>query len=244
MRKLLSFCLFSLFCINGAVAQNAPRKMKYSASAGASYYSGNVDKFDAKVTAGIQRVDSIVAYDVNGKFVYGKTNGDENNCGIDAIGKLDFFQYNRWSPFVALECKANEYKGYYSIFSALAGGKYRIYKKEGVSDYSFSLAVMYDRADYTPEKTDLSKNICRLSFRPKAVQKIGDVLTLKDVFFYQPAINNFSDYVVMNTLTAECRISSYFYLCVGYDYEYRSKTPSADYKNTDSSVDVSLKFVY
>lgn len=243
MLKYLSLLFFYSFCCV-AVAQNAPRKMKYSAAAGAAFYSGNVDKFDAKVAAGIQRVDSTVAFDVNGKFVYGKSNGNENNCGVEAVGKLDFFQYSRWSPFVALECRANEYKGYYSIFSALAGGKYRIYKKERVSDYSVSLAGVYDRADYTPEKTDLSKNIFRLSLRPKAVQKFGDVLTLKDFLFYQPALKDFCDYVVSNTLVAECRISSVFYLCVEYGYEYRSKTPSEKFKNIDSSVDVSLKFVY
>lgn len=246
MRIIVFYVVFvSCLLLPGwAVSQNAPRKMKYMASAGASFYSGNVDKLDLKSTAGILRQDSVVAFDLNGKFVYSRSDGEENNKGLETVGKLDFFQYNTWSPFVAVECKANRYKGYNYILSALAGGKYRIYHKEGVSDYSVSLAFMFDRAKYTPVSTELSSRNYRLSFRPKAVQKLGSVLTLKDIFYYQPSVLGFDDYVLMNLLTAECRLSSYLFMCVGYEYEYRSEIPSDDYRHHDTSLDVSLKFVY
>ncbi|MCR5569461.1 MAG: DUF481 domain-containing protein [Paludibacteraceae bacterium] len=246
MRNFVFYVVFvSCLLLPGwIVSQNVPRKMKYSASAGASFYSGNVDKLDLKSTAGILRQDSVVAFDLNGKFVYSRSDGEENNRGLETVGKLDFFQYNTWSPFVAVECKANRYKGYDYILSALAGGKCRIYHNEGVSDYSVSLAFMFDRAKYTPVSTGLSSRNYRLSFRPKAVQKLGTVLTLKDIFYYQPSVRDLNDYVLMNLLIAECRISTYLFMCVGYEYEYRSETPSDDFKHHDTSLDVSLKFVY
>ncbi|MBQ3691245.1 MAG: DUF481 domain-containing protein [Bacteroidales bacterium] len=223
---------------------NAQKKWDFELGAGFSQNSGNVENMSAKNYAELQRNDSVISGEINYKFVYQREDEKETNKGLNLGLKLDLYQYGRWSPFIAVETLTNKYKGYDFKMSALTGGKYRIFTKENICDYSLSIALVYDNVDYTPEENQLDREVLRLSVRPKIKQKIGENFSIVHNTFYQPSLKNFSDYIVTSITKLSSKISSRVFLEVNFNYEYRSKLPTEDYKHYDISTDVSLKLKF
>lgn len=240
--KLISLLIMMILTIS-ANAQDK-KLWKFDLGAGMSQNSGNVDNFSLKNTGEVQRNDSLISTDLNYKIVYQKEDETETNKGINAGLKFDLYQYNRWSPFIAAEVLSNKYKGYDLKTSALGGVKLRIYTKKDTCDYSLSAAFSYDNVDYTPEESLLDKKMVRLSVRPKIKQKLGEFCYLTHYTFYQPAINNFSDYIINSTTKFTTRITKKLSLDISFNYDYRSKLPAEDYEHYDLTTDVSLKISF
>lgn len=219
----------------------AQKRWNFELGAGMTQNSGNVDNFALKNYAELERNDSLISTNLNYKFVYQKEDEKETNKGFSAGLNFDLFQYGKFSPFVSTEVLTNEYKGYDFKISALTGFKYRIFTKKDTCDYSVSLAVVYDNVDYTPEENKLDREVFRLSVRPKIKQKIGDNFFIGHSTFYQPSLKDFSDYIVNSSTKLSSKITTKLFLEVSFNYEYRSKLPTEDYKNYDISTEVSLK---
>ncbi|MEE3483084.1 MAG: DUF481 domain-containing protein [Bacteroidales bacterium] len=224
-----------------ASTQNSnEKKWFFEASLGGIFNSGNINDLGFNTAGEISRNDSLISFLTNYKFIYKKDNETLRNKELKASIKTDILQYNRWSPFVAIEFITNKFKAYDYKISALTGVKLRIYDKPDLCSYSISAAFMFDRVKYTPEKSILSERNYRLSLRPKIRQKIGDVLTINCISFYQPSFENFNDYIFDTSVNFDCKISTHFFICTGFYHEYRSKLPTEDYKRNDFSTEVSL----
>ncbi len=214
-------------------------------SAGGSLSSGNINKADVKATGGMSVADSTLEFVMGGKYTYSESEHKTKNNGIELHSKIDFMPYRKWSPLIAFEYLHNTYKGYNYRLDAVAGAKFNICSKPNIYDYSISLAGLYDVVDYTDDKKTLDDNAFRLSLRPKIKQQIGPTVYLVEKFFYQPKINEFSDYLLKNETELECKITKIFYLSVVYEYDYRSILPpikeNQTYEHSDHSLEVSLK---
>ncbi len=236
--------IIAIFTVSAAMAQNdnKPNPWTWELGLGVSQNSGNVNNFSLKHNQELSRNDTVISMDLNYKIVYQKEDRVETNKGIDAGYKLDLFQYRRWSPFVAIESESNHYKGYDFKVSALGGVKFRFNKKRNDNyDYSLSMAAVYDHVNYTDEETDLNTQFCRLSLRPKFKQKIGESIIIKHTTFYQPAVNDFGDYIINSKTTLSNKLSKRLSLDIAFSYEYRSVIPGSEYKHYDCSTDISLK---
>ncbi len=223
-----------------ATAQNR-KKWDFSLSLGGELNSGNVNDLSVKSSGDVKRNDSLISFNANYNVIYKVEDEEETNKGISAGVKLDLYQYNRWSPFIAGEFLTNRYKGYNHKFSVLTGVKLRIFTKPDVCDYSISAAFVFDKVEYTPDENKLGNRNYRISLRPKIRQKIGNVLSIKHHTFYQPSLEDFSDHLINSSTSLECKVSKYFYLTIGFQYEFRSRIPTSDYKHHDVSSDVMVK---
>lgn len=241
-QRLLILVLLTIFHINysNLYAKDA-KKWNFNLSVGGEFNKGNVNNIGLKSNAEIERNDSLLSFNSRCKFIYQKEDDEETNKGIDAGIKLDLFQYNRWSPFWATEFVTNKYKGYDYLISALTGVKLKIYQRQDTCDYSISAAFVFDNVDYTPDQSELDDKNYRISIRPKIKQRIGQVLTIKQLFFYQPSILNFSDFNLKSLTNLDCKISNHFFISLSFDYDYRSKTPTEEYKNNDFATEIALK---
>ena len=237
MTKFLLAVLLTALTI-GASAQ---KRWKFELGAGMSQNSGNVDNFSLKNYAELERNDSLMSADFNYKFVYQKENEKETNKGFNAGLNFDLFQYGKFSPFIATEFQTNKYKGYDVKISALSGFKYRIFTKRDTCDYSVSLAAVYDNVDYTPEENKLDREVVRISVRPKIKQKIGDGFYIVHNTFYQPSVKDFSDCIITSTTKLTSKITTKLSLEVAFNYEYRSKLPTDEYKHYDIATEITLK---
>lgn len=233
--------IISIMLIMLAISGQAQNKWKWELGLGGSQNSGNVNNFNLKHHQDISRNDSTITINMNYKVIYQKDNGVESNKGLNGGLKFDLFQYGKWSPYVASEWMSNHYKGYELKFSGLGGLKYRLISVKDKCDYSLSLAIIYEKIKYTNETTDLKKDMCRISLRPKFKQKIGDNITIKHISFYQPRLNEWSDYVINTSTSIENKITSKLFLDISFNYEYRSVIPEDVKKNYDISTDISLK---
>lgn len=234
--------LFAPFLLHGQAAE--PKHWHFDVSLGAAANSGNVDNLDLKNGGSVAHNDSLLSFDLGYKLVYSREKDKETNKGIKGGAKVDFFQYGRWSPFLAVEFISNKHKGYDYKVSALSGVKYRIYAKPDTCDYSISCAFMFDRVDYTPGKNKLNDRNYRLSVRPKMRQRIGQVLSLRAYAFYQPSLEDLQDYIMDFFGSIDVKVTSHFHIGLSMEYEYRSEVPSDDYKHRDISSEayVGVKF--
>ncbi len=237
MKKTILFVLLTTI----TTICTAQKNWNFEISASSTINSGNVNDLSLKNAETIKRNDSLISYELNYKFVYNKKDSEETNKGTTAGFKTDLFQYGKWSPYWAMEYFSNKYKGYDNKWSALAGVKYRIYNKPDTCDYSISTAVVYDNVDYTPEENTLDNEVYRLSIRPKIKQKIGETLYLLHNTFYQPNLKDFRDYLITSTTKLENKLGKKLYLQISFEYEYRSKVPTEDYKKSDICTEIGLK---
>ena len=104
---LLSMIMFCTFTSNAEETEKKEeakeKKMSGFLSAGGSLSSGNIDKTDIKATGGVATDDSIVSFELAGKYVFAESDHKTKNNGIESSLKLDFIQYRKWSPLLACE---------------------------------------------------------------------------------------------------------------------------------------------
>ena len=249
MNKLrLSLFLLLLF---GVICGHAQNKWHYNFGLGASLNTGNVNNCNVSTDGAVNRNDSLIALDFHYKLLYSSLihrenatqRWEETNFEINGGVKMDLFQYDKFSPFLACEMITNKYKGYDLKLSGLIGMKYRIYTIPSVCDYSISGAFVYDWTDFTDE-THLLNNNYRISIRPKISQRLTDNLTLLHMTFYQPSVLDFSDYIINSTTKLQTKITRKLFLDLSFTYEYRSRVPNESYKKHDILTEVSIRFKY
>lgn len=224
------------------------KKWDFDVALGASLNSGNVNNCNINHALGINRNDSLIAFDFHYKVLYSSIinkyetgrKWEETNFEINGGVKLDYKQYGKFSPFLACEFFTNKYKGYIYKVSGLVGLKYRIYTKPSVCDYSISIAFVDDHSVYTDE-TVLPTNNYRISIRPKIKQKISDNLYLVHFTFYQPSVLDFKDYLIDSETKLQTQITKMLHLDLSFIYEYRSRVPSENYKKHDIHTEVTFR---
>lgn len=245
MKKAYYLLFILIFSTLYATAQS---KWKFNFSFNTSLHTGNVNNCNIGNDLVINRNDSVVALDFHYKLTYSalidKYNPwhtwEETNFEINGGVKMDLYQYSNFSPFLACEALTNRYKGYNLKMSGLAGVKFKIYTKPQVSDYSISIAFVYDWCNYTDE-TVLPHNNYRISIRPKIKQKLTENLSLLHFTFFQPSILDFKDFLIQSETKLETQLAKKLFLDLSFIYEYRSKVPSENYLHSDISTKAALR---
>ena len=243
MRKV--FTIIVLLAM--VVTVSAQSKWTYKLGFGGEFKSGNVNTTIFSNNGGVERNDSILAFDANYKFVYGKKDGVEFEKNFTGNVKFDLWQYSRWSPFVSATYDYNPFKLYYYKLSFLVGAKYRIFWNANC-DYSLSAAYVFDYTDYytptDPDATILRPDVSRLSLRFKMKQKITDAVSLKHTTFYQPSFYDFTgDYIVNSVTSLSTQLSKHSSLAVNFTYDYHSLVPAGVQKQ-DIITTVSLNMTF
>lgn len=249
LKKLQAFLFIIL--IFGTTQLFGQKKWDFDFGLGTSLHTGNVNTFNLNHYASINRNDSLIALDFHHKVLYSSLidrndvgqQWKETNFEVNGGIKLDYKQYGKYSPFLAVEILTNKYKGYNIKMSGLAGFKYRIYVKPSICDYSISAAFVYDWTDFTDE-TVLPNNNFRISIRPKIKQRLAENLTLLNLTFYQPSVLDFGDYIIHSTTKLQTKLTRKLYLDLAFSYEYRSRVPSDNYKHHDMLSEVSLRLKF
>lgn len=216
---------------------------------GTALNTGNVNYCNIINDAFVSRNDEIIQLDFHYKLLYSsminRNNPDhkweETNFEINGGVKLDLFQYDKFSPFLACEMLTNKYKGYDLKMSGLLGVKYRFFTKPSVYDYSISGAFVYDNTDFTDE-THLPNINYRISIRPKIKQKIVNNLVLIHYTFYQPSVLDWNDFIICSVTKLRNKITNKLFIDLSFTYEYRSLIPSSAYKHEDILTEVSIRF--
>lgn len=240
MRKVLVIMMM----LATVMTVSAQKKWGYTLGFGGELKSGNVNTTIFKTNAGIERNDSILAFDAGVAYTYGMKDKEEFENNLTANMKFDLWQYDRWSPFISTSINFNQYKGYYYRANFLAGVKYRIYW-DAKCDYSISAAYVYEYTDYidSAARHDIGLSANRLSLRFKARQKITDAVSIKHTTFYTPCVTNFDDYGVTSVTTLDTKLSTHMTLGLNFSYEYHSVVP-VGVKNTDIITSATLKLKF
>lgn len=238
MRKVLAI----IMVMAAITTVSAQSKWTYKAGFGGELKSGNVNTTIFNTNGGVERNDSILSFDAGVSYVYGLKDKVEYENNFTGNVKFDLWQYDRWSPFVNFTYNYNEYKGYYSRYTGLAGAKYRIFWNSRC-DYSISGAYVFEYTDYI-SATDLRAQVSRLSLRFKVKEKIADAVSLKHTTFYMPSFYDFAgDWAVTSTTSLSTQLSKHLSLDLNFTYEYHSLVPEGvEKQDIVTSATLNMKF--
>lgn len=225
---------------------SAQKKWSYKLGFGGELKSGNVNTTIFNTNAGVERNDSILAFDAGVSYMYGLKEGELFENNFNGSIKFDVWQYDRWSPFLAATVNCNPLKMYDYRLNLLAGVKYRIYHS-AICDYSISGAYVFEHTQYFESiKNDpaLADKVSRISLRFKMRQKITDVLSIKHTTFYQPAVTNIAgDYVINSVTSLNAQVSKNMSLGLNFTYEHNELVPAGVEKNDYiTSASLNIKF--
>ena len=220
----------------------AQQNWSYEFGLGGTYNSGNVSNIGFRTNAGLGRNDSIKAVYANIRFVYNEEQKVPTNKGLDGSIKFDYYRNIHWSPFIAAEFVTNHFKGYDFKTAFLGGLKYTFFYKKDVYDYSVSAALVGDYVDFTGDNS-MNGMKMRVSARVQARQKIGESTTLYHATFYQPAVNELSDFLFSSVTKVSNKLNEHVYFDVIFDYGYRSVVPE-DRHHHDLTTEVAIKIKF
>jgi len=241
MKKISFLTIVFLISINVIFAQKDNWSGEFKL--GGSYYKGNVNKTDLRSIGEVSHKDSTFEFTTSYKTVYGINNNIENNREFSSMAKFDWRPYSIVSPFIAFSSYNNIYKGYDLRLTGIAGSKFAFSRPN--YSYSLSVAGLYSIEKYTPPKdiTELQKDDTekvRLSLRPKIKQKLSANTYFSHYTFFQPNVNDFSDYMIESRTSISNKLTSVLFLDISLEYEYVSRPPSVDIKNEDVAFIISL----
>lgn len=222
---------------------SAQKKWSYNLGFGGELKSGNVNTTIFNTSAGVERNDSILAFDAGVSYMYGLKEGELFENNFNGSIKFDVWQYDRWSPFLAATVNCNPLKMYDYRLNLLAGVKYRIYHTDAC-DYSISGAYVFEHTQYFASVTGMEDKVSRVSLRFKMKQKITDVLSIKHTTFYQPAVTNWAgDYVINSVTSLSAQVSKNMSLAFNFTYEHNELVPEG-VKKDDFITSATLKIKF
>jgi len=233
MRKIIFILLILSSSLSIFAQWNAKAEM------GSSLYSGNVNKFDLRSTGKISHADSSFEFSTFYKAIYAENNHIQNNQEYSGGFKFDYLPKNKFSPFVAINAYRNEFKNIHQRLSSLLGSKY-VYLSTASSKYSLSVAGQYDMEKYVEETPD--KNKIRLSVRPKFVQKIGTNAEIKNITYFQPNLQRWSDLMIESETSLKAKITKVISLKISYIYEFVNEPTKVELLQVDQALYTSLVF--
>ncbi len=247
--KTIAITALAILFTVSVFGQEKPKAPQFARriTLGSSFYSGNIERFDFRIGGDMSRVDSAYEFNLNLNYLYSETDLRVKNREYNGSVKWDYRPLDRISPFLMVSGYNNTFKGIGLRWSGLIGAKYKIWHTE-TSDYSFSAAIQGDlerfaTAGWEQDVFAIDKKKIRLSIRPKIKQKLGPV-TLDHVTFYQPALDDFSDYRILSRTALSTKITPNIQFGLSYDYEIQTVTPVPGIKKEDHTVmaNITVKF--
>jgi hypothetical protein len=189
-----------------------------------------------------------LAYDNNSSYVvwsdfvfsYGKSSGVTNTnksfTHLRYIHKL-YKKSIDWETF--LQAEHNEFTMVKHRY--LGGGGLRLYEnKRHWGELYLGLGAFYEDISYTTQIDPKEHNL-RLNSYLAYTNKFSNESYLSYVFYYQPKVNNYKDYIISNGLELNILIYKQLYLNIVFYYDYDA-LPAIGVKREDVSHKTS--FIY
>ena len=246
MMKKFTFIFISVLIFSLQAKSQSKSPWNGILEAGASYYSGNVNKLNVKGSGKIAHTDSVYEFSLFTRGTFSKVDSIVKKKEYSVGMKYDFRPFAKLSPFILTEIYSNQQKGIEARYSGLAGVKYTYYKTEK-SAFSLSTAFQYDYDTYLKPKDDTEtqkpdEQIIRLSIRPKFKQKIAEGVYFEHQTFFQPSLKGFDDYRIYSKTRLSTKFLGKLSVNIDFIYEFDEFTAYTDIKKDDSAVFVT--FVY
>ncbi len=248
MKKILCISLFLLISLFGFSQNENKTPWHGKMKAGASFYKGNVNKFNLKGAFLLSNKDSINEFSLFSTANYSKVDNEVKKEEYSGGIKYDFIPFSVVSPFMLAQVYTNRQKKIRIRYSGLLGGKYTFLNTNKL-DFSISIAGQYDHENYyLPEEPDDdfidTKDILRISVRPKFNIKITDDITFTHYTFYQPSPFDFNDYRVYSKTSLNTKFYKKISINLEYIYEFDNITVDEDVLKDDSSFFVTFAFKF
>ena len=240
------FSLALLISVASASVQAQEKPWNFEFGLGGNLNSGNINNIGFRSNAGAGRDDSIRAIYANVHFLYNEENKQTTNMGLDGSINFDYYRNIHWSPFLAIECVTNHFKGYDFKTSFLGGIKYTFLYEPKVYDYSISAALVGDYVNYhveDPTADTLDGVKLRVSVREQIRHKIGESASINHSAFYQPALNDPSDFIFTTVTKISNNLNKIISLDFILRYDYRSVVPSGKHHH-DLTTEIALKIKF
>lgn len=174
------------------------------------------------------------------KFAVSHTRGRLDKALYEHDGSasflLDIMAHQTFSPFFLSYWSYDSTTTLEKRVQLGAGGKYTI-----GAGFSVSLAYLWETEEFKDEPVARQY---RLSLRPKYKKKFANGIAVNHMFFFQPLVRDFSDYLIDNqfTLTVPTLLEK-LKITVTWRDQYNSQPPE-DVENRDTDVKVGMTFVF
>jgi len=226
--KVLIFIVVTIFlfpCLSNA-------KISGTLSLGGLYQSIDVVSKSTAFNLSITRGELAIGASLD----YGKTaNLVTTNKGDVYVGYDPVFN-NDWSLWFLGQVGYNKVAGI-RLENSIGGGPKYTFWREGKDKASASFGwLMYSRS--TEED---SKHFNRLSLRLKGTREYKHV-QLSGIGFYQPAVHDFDDFIVLVEVKATIPLVDKIGLSFGLEDEYRSVTKAEEKNSLLGKVSLEVKF--
>lgn len=215
----------------------APDLWRFRTDLALTATSGNEDF--AVFTAGVQLQHlqvEVYEFELDTQARYGRSDGEDIARKLQGSVKFDFHPEARWSPFFFLQAEHDPIRSLSLRTQGGAGAKYTFWQ-EAASEYSLSLAALYDRE----KLVDLpAATLGRWSWRAKVEQGLAERLRISNTTFYQPVWDRPGDYLVTVRTELTTKMTENLSLNVMHLYE-RDSTPPVDIQPSDMTLTVGLR---
>ena len=177
---------------------------------------------------------------LDGRFRYGRSEGEEVANSLRGGITADIWPSARWSPFVFATAERDRFKKLDLRLSGGTGLKRTFYQNDW-DEVSLSAAVLYayEDTDVDPEFGDGITETARWSWRGRARRQIREGTRLEQIVFYQPAWNEFDDYLIEASSSARVALTRTLAFTAAALYE-RDSTPAPEVGPDDWSVALGL----
>ncbi|WP_373035703.1 YdiY family protein [Sulfurimonas sp.] len=203
--------------------------------AGLETKRGNTDKDNYKASVRIN-YDNNASYVIWGEFSgeYGESNyvKDTNKAfsHLRYIHSLTDDENLRYELFAQLE--SDEFRRINSRLLGGAGLRYRVFNSPKNGKGFFGLGGFYEDIEYTNSQIDPSEDNVRLNSYLAYSVALSDISTFSYVLYYQPKVDDYSDYVFSNELELKLNILKKLFLKLSVTLNEDSNPP-VGVKKTD-----------
>lgn len=208
--------------------------------------SGNTDKFSANAGARLEWHGGIITNFAIFRYAYAETSGvqDTDKIFFHARHILQVSAKTAYEGFI----QAERNKFARLSFRGLIGGGARLTlrKKPGVKSLHLGLGGFFSRETLESEAgtTDNgSQNTWRLNTYLSYLQHINDQVNALSTTYYQPAIDDFSDFRVLEEASLRVKMTDTLSLNLSLDLTHDSKPPQ-NVNKTDTIYSTGIEYSF
>lgn len=242
---LLTFLIFNSFAIVDIASVDFGEKEKgFSGSAYGSFQKtrGNTDKDEAEYGGRIQYDTNKTITWLQGSVENDKVNGVSNADNAFAHLRHIHQMFNpNWAMEFYTQLKQDKFKSLQNRTVFGLGPRYKIADSQTYGKLFMGLSAMEERIRYTDDQIDPIERNYRVSSYLSYKVSINSNLEFSSLGYYQPKIDNGSDYMTAWTTELMIHLTKVIDLSYQYEFDYDSQ-PANGVKNTDTRQKIS--FVY
>lgn len=176
----------------------------------------------------------------DGRYRYGRTQGEEVARNLRGGLTLDISPDGRWTPFLFATGESDPFKKLDARINGGGGLKHTFWREEW-SEVSLSGALLasYENLEVADSLGDGVTTTALWSWRGRVRREFGEGRRLEQVVFYQPEWDSFGDYIFESHTTGRWALSRILSFTTSFLYEHDS-TPAPEVKPDDWALAVGL----